>query len=121
IAIDNHYDVVICGHIHKPVIRSVETEKGKVLYLNSGDWIENLSWLEYHEKKWNLLLYHEAVESGLIPTKQESEYEISKTPEVEITDKWQESQNGMTNMKLDKFPPLSNVLFTDINEQVLSD
>ena len=27
---------------------------GTCLYLNSGDWVENLTSLEYHKGKWNL-------------------------------------------------------------------
>lgn len=54
LAIDNHYDYVICGHIHMPSDREVKTENGKTHYLNSGDWIENLSWLEYHDSTWKL-------------------------------------------------------------------
>ncbi len=45
IAINDHYDYVICGHIHQPADKIwTVTEKGSVHYLNSGDWIENLSW-----------------------------------------------------------------------------
>lgn len=54
LAIENHYDYVICGHIHEPKISLVETEKGQTTYLNSGDWIENLTALEYNNKKWKL-------------------------------------------------------------------
>lgn len=54
LAIENHYDYVICGHIHEPKINLIETEKGKTMYLNSGDWIENLTALEYNNKKWKL-------------------------------------------------------------------
>ena len=32
----------------------VENENGKTTYLNSGDWIENLTALEYNNKKWKL-------------------------------------------------------------------
>lgn len=59
IAIDNGYDYVVCGHIHKPVIREISTETGKVTYLNSGDWIENLTALEYHEGKWRIYHYRD--------------------------------------------------------------
>jgi UDP-2,3-diacylglucosamine pyrophosphatase LpxH len=59
IAIDNGYDYVICGHIHKPVIKTLTTEKGSVTYLNSGDWIENLTALEYHGGKWRVYHYRE--------------------------------------------------------------
>ena len=53
IAIEKKYDYVICGHIHKPQMRTVTNENGSVVYLNSGDWIENLTALEYHNKNWS--------------------------------------------------------------------
>ncbi|PQB04367.1 UDP-2,3-diacylglucosamine diphosphatase [Aureitalea marina] len=56
LAIDNEFDYVICGHIHQPVIRKVTNEKGSCLYLNSGDWVENLTALEYNNEQWRL--YH---------------------------------------------------------------
>ena len=59
LAIDNHYDYVICGHIHQPQIREVVTKKGSCTYLNSGDWIENLSALEYNEKEWKIFYYED--------------------------------------------------------------
>ena len=59
LAIQNKFDYVICGHIHQPTIRKVSTEKGNCTYLNSGDWIENLSFLEYDNKEWSLK-YHTA-------------------------------------------------------------
>ena len=57
IAIDKEYDYVLCGHIHQPEIRTISTAKGSVTYLNSGDWIENLSALEYSNKSWSLRHY----------------------------------------------------------------
>jgi UDP-2,3-diacylglucosamine pyrophosphatase LpxH len=54
IAIDNHYDYVVCGHIHQPEMREIETSKGKIMYLNSGDWIENLTALEYVDGEWQI-------------------------------------------------------------------
>jgi len=54
IAIGNGYDTVICGHIHQPQDRMVHTEKGSVRYLNSGDWIENLTALEYADGEWKI-------------------------------------------------------------------
>lgn len=62
IAIQNGYDYVLCGHIHQPAIRSIKTDKGETLYLNSGDWVENLTALEYSDKKWSL--YHYKDEFG---------------------------------------------------------
>jgi UDP-2,3-diacylglucosamine pyrophosphatase LpxH len=57
IAIDNQYDFVVCGHIHQPEIRNVKTEKGEVTYLNSGDWVENLTALEYNNNTWKIYHY----------------------------------------------------------------
>ena len=54
LAFENKYDYVICGHIHEPKMETIKTDKGSTLYLNSGDWIENLTALEYNKKKWKL-------------------------------------------------------------------
>ncbi|QNF32895.1 UDP-2,3-diacylglucosamine diphosphatase [Adhaeribacter swui] len=59
IAIDNGYDYVVCGHIHHPEIKSITTTAGSVTYLNSGDWIENLTALEYYGGQWHLYRYHD--------------------------------------------------------------
>jgi len=59
LAIENKYDYVICGHIHQPQHRVIETKDGKVTYLNSGDWIENLTSLEYHDNEWKVYHYDE--------------------------------------------------------------
>lgn len=60
IAIQNKFDYVVCGHIHQPVIKNIVTNEGEVMYLNSGDWIENLTALEYNNKKWSLYKYNDA-------------------------------------------------------------
>ncbi|MBD1423661.1 UDP-2,3-diacylglucosamine diphosphatase [Sphingobacterium chuzhouense] len=57
LAIENHYDYVVCGHIHHPQIRQVETKRGSCTYMNSGDWIENLTALEYNQGSWELFNY----------------------------------------------------------------
>ena len=60
IAIEKGYEHVICGHIHQPADRIINTGKGSVHYLNSGDWIENLTALEYENNAWKL--YHYAAD-----------------------------------------------------------
>lgn len=57
-AIDQGYDYVICGHIHQPAKKTISNSKGKVEYLNSGDWIENLTALEYKNQQWSIVEYH---------------------------------------------------------------
>lgn len=59
LAIEKKYDYVICGHIHQPQKRTIETKEGSVIYLNSGDWVENLTALEYHDKEWTIYQYNE--------------------------------------------------------------
>lgn len=55
-AIYHEYDYVVCGHIHQPAKRLYVSENAQTLYLNSGDWIENLTALEYHNGEW--VIYH---------------------------------------------------------------
>ena len=78
LAIEKKYDYVICGHIHQPQMREIETEKGKVTYLNSGDWVEHLTSLEYHHNAWKIFRYEEN-------EFQHASIEVNQTPTV-ITD-----------------------------------
>lgn len=57
IAAENNYRYVICGHIHHPEIKTHITKHGPVVYMNSGDWIENLTALEYNEGAWSIYKY----------------------------------------------------------------
>lgn len=57
LAVDQGFDFVICGHIHQPQMRKVETKNGNCTYLNSGDWIENLTALEFNKEKWTMYHY----------------------------------------------------------------
>lgn len=57
LAIEKKYDYVICGHVHQPVIKSIEKPGGKVVYLNAGDWVEHMTALEYENRSWRLFHY----------------------------------------------------------------
>lgn len=59
IAIENKYDFVVCGHIHQPEMREITNDHGKTMYLNSGDWIENLTALEYVNNEWSIYRFNE--------------------------------------------------------------
>ncbi|MFN3343062.1 MAG: UDP-2,3-diacylglucosamine diphosphatase [Flavobacteriales bacterium] len=76
LAVEKEYKFVICGHIHQPVIRTIETDKGNVLYLNSGDWVENLTALEYHEGAWSLYHYQNDARAKKIKLKKEEHLEL---------------------------------------------
>jgi len=66
LAIESNYDYVICGHIHEPKMMQKVNKNGSTFYLNSGDWVENLTALEYNRKKWKLMRYDESSYSGII-------------------------------------------------------
>jgi UDP-2,3-diacylglucosamine pyrophosphatase LpxH len=61
LAIAKGYDYVICGHIHEPKMEERKNKDGKTMYLNSGDWVENLTALEYNKKRWKLYRYAESI------------------------------------------------------------
>jgi UDP-2,3-diacylglucosamine pyrophosphatase LpxH len=54
IGIFQQYDFVICGHIHHPEMKTISNKQGAIQYLNSGDWIENLTALEYNDGAWSI-------------------------------------------------------------------
>lgn len=54
IAADKEFDVVCCGHIHQPLIREMQAGGRTITYLNSGDWVESLTSLEYNNQQWSL-------------------------------------------------------------------
>lgn len=83
IAIDNGYDYVICGHIHQPEMKEISNLKGKTMYLNSGDWIENLTALEYQNNKWSLYEYAKDPLVKEISEKKPSEKKILKKKQKE--------------------------------------
>lgn len=76
IAIENGYTYVVCGHIHKPQFREVKhrTKDGSAIYLNSGDWIENLTALEYQDGAWKIYSYYD-------DTPEEEEYQVDQVHE----------------------------------------
>ncbi len=76
IGISNKYDYVICGHIHQPEMREITNHHGSIMYLNSGDWIENLTALEYNNGKWVIYKYDEAAMAKEI-AEEEEDIELS--------------------------------------------
>ncbi len=55
------YDGVVCGHIHRPEMRSIDG----TLYINDGDWVESLSALvEYMDGRLELVYWHARDQRG---------------------------------------------------------
>ncbi len=59
LATEQGYKYVVCGHIHQPKMLRKVVRNSTCLYLNSGDWTENLTALEYQDKKWSLVDHSE--------------------------------------------------------------
>ncbi|RFZ91879.1 UDP-2,3-diacylglucosamine diphosphatase [Mucilaginibacter conchicola] len=59
LAVEKAYSYVICGHIHHAEMRTIQSTNGagSVTYLNSGDWVESLTALEYNNNKWEIFKY----------------------------------------------------------------
>ncbi len=76
LAIDKGFDFVVCGHIHQPQMRKITNTKGEVTYLNSGDWIENLTALEYNKGEWSIH-HHKPLKNQINYNK-----EFEQTPKV---------------------------------------
>lgn len=61
VAIHEGFHTVVCGHIHQPQMRTITNGKGSVRYMNSGDWIEHMSALEYTDGEWTLHMHKPSV------------------------------------------------------------
>jgi UDP-2,3-diacylglucosamine pyrophosphatase LpxH len=80
LAIENGFDYVICGHIHQPQKRII-TQNGKsTTYLNSGDWLENLTALEYQKGQWEI--YYHQLNATQKSSSVIENYNTSKVPDV---------------------------------------
>jgi UDP-2,3-diacylglucosamine pyrophosphatase LpxH len=60
LAAEKGYDYVVCGHIHRAQIKTMERHGKQVTYLNSGDWVESLTALEFKWGEWSIYEYNEA-------------------------------------------------------------
>ncbi len=76
LAIKGKYDYAVCGHIHHPLIRTISTPKGEVTYMNSGDWVENLTALEYNKNQWQIFKYEEEKVAKTKKVKGKKEIEV---------------------------------------------
>ncbi|MBE8721500.1 UDP-2,3-diacylglucosamine diphosphatase [Sphingobacterium pedocola] len=90
IGISNQYDYVVCGHIHQPEIRKITNRHGSITYLNSGDWIENLTALEYNKGEWTLYKYNES----------EMKSEVEEQPEEAVLSNHKLFENMVSDFNL---------------------
>ncbi len=57
LAIKKNYDLCDMRTYPSARIRTIENDDGKVVYMNSGDWVEHMTALEYENKNWRLFQY----------------------------------------------------------------
>jgi UDP-2,3-diacylglucosamine pyrophosphatase LpxH len=71
LAAEKNYYGVICGHVHAPKIKTIRSKKHdrEILYLNSGDWVEHLTSLEFDKGEWTLADFSQEETSSLPPSK----------------------------------------------------
>lgn len=62
-AVYHGFDAVVCGHIHQAQNKYITVESKQIQYLNSGDWVESLSALEYNEGEWKLHFEPKAIDT----------------------------------------------------------
>ncbi len=77
VAQKNGYKYVVCGHIHTPKIESFNINGEEVIYMNSGDWLESLSSLEFADNKWSIYMHKRT----------EQEYKGDNDSRIEMTNK----------------------------------
>jgi hypothetical protein len=68
---------VVLGHIHTPKIESFDVDGDEIIYMNSGDWLESLSSLEYVDNKWSIYNH----------TRTEADFNYDEESRIEMTNK----------------------------------
>jgi len=94
-AISKDINLVICGHTHIPVDKTVITDKGTIRYLNCGDWVEHFSAAECVDGNWTLNYFK--------PDQEEESDQESPNDELYIPDKKQLYKSILEEMKVASF------------------
>ncbi|MBW8325351.1 MAG: UDP-2,3-diacylglucosamine diphosphatase [Prolixibacteraceae bacterium] len=93
-ALSKNIDLVICGHTHIPVDKTISSENGQVRYINCGDWVEHFSAAECLDGNWSL---------NYFKSDDEDEDIESPTDELYIPDKKQLYRSILEEMKVAGF------------------
>lgn len=81
-AVSKDVDLVICGHTHIPVDKTIITDHGSVRYINCGDWVEHLSAAECIKGVWSLNYYTPDEEEDSVADLQDDELFIPDKKQV---------------------------------------
>ena len=88
------YDYVVCGHIHEAANRQEETPHGTIRYLNSGDWVESLTSLEYENGTWSIFNFMESALYDGFEVKRKANKDM---PTLDLNDTMLKDQNALVN------------------------
>jgi len=93
-ALSKNVDLVICGHTHIPVDKTISSENGQIRYINCGDWVEHFSAAECLDGNWSLNYFKSDDDDDDIE---------SPTDELYIPDKKQLYRSILEEMKVASF------------------
>jgi len=93
-ALSKNIDLVICGHTHIPVDKTISSENGQIRYINCGDWVEHFSAAECIDGNWSLNYFKSEADEEDIE---------SPTDELYIPDKKQLYRSILEEMKAASF------------------
>jgi UDP-2,3-diacylglucosamine pyrophosphatase LpxH len=93
-ALSKNIDLVICGHTHIPVDKTISSENGQIRYINCGDWVEHFSAAECIDGNWSLNYFKSEADEEDIE---------SPTDELYIPDKKQLYRSILEEMKVASF------------------
>lgn len=79
IGIMNKYDFVVCGHIHQPEMKEITNSFGSITYLNAGDWVENLTSLEYNYGHWSIYRFKDDLSVNSLLNNNDDEMELTNS------------------------------------------
>ncbi len=93
VAARKEIETVVCGHIHKPEMRAIQVEGQTVNYLNSGDWIENLTSLEYNLGEWRIFNY----KKDFVELPDNADVDLETMVDVKVKDLFKDILVGFQN------------------------
>ena len=55
---------VVCGHIHLPRLHQAMAADSSMMYVNSGDWVEHCTAVEFSDDRWDVVRTRETVSAA---------------------------------------------------------
>lgn len=115
LAIEQGYDYVVCGHIHSPQLKQIVKKNKSVMYMNSGDWVENLTALEYTNGSWEIFKYTDTKAEDKLEVQQTFEKIRSKKMPSEWSFSFKSTKNSLEEFNLSESSLLFDILSSGEN------